>query len=291
MELRHLRYFVAVAEELHFRRAAERLHIAQPPLSLQIAELERELGARLLDRRQGRSTRLTAAGKCFLDDARRILAATDQAAERARRAQHGTAGSLSVGMTSSMAYGIVPTLLRQHRVRYPDVQIRLAEMSTAVQEQALLERSIDLGFCYAPLEHSELASSGIHQETLLVAVAESHPLSAKRGIRLASLAREPLLCFPRHLSPGLFDLIASACRQGGLSFSVVQEATQLQTIIALVCAGLGVALVPETMSKLHRDGVTYRPIRDAMPRVETLVVWRASEASYAKRFLRLARGG
>jgi DNA-binding transcriptional LysR family regulator len=276
MELRHLRYFVAVAEELHFRRAAERLHMAQPPLSLQIAQLEEEIGCRLFDRSDRRRVRLTPAGESFLEEARPLLDRVQHAVESARRAQAGEIGTLTVGLTSSMAYGVVPGLVRTFRKQNPGVAIRLLEMTTAQQERALLDRRLDLGFCYPPLEHDGFRTAVVQEERLTLAVPESHPLARHREVRLRSLGPEAFLSFPRSLSPGLYDLILSACRQAELTPKFAQEATQLQTIIALVAAGLGVAIVPESMAALQRTGVVYRRLAGTRVRVRTIAVWRAA---------------
>src|SRR5258706_8461649 len=277
MELRHLRYFIAVAEELHFRRAAERLHIAQPPLSLQIAQLESEIGVRLFERSPGRPVRLTPAGAVFLDDARSMLNRLEQSVERARRARAGEIGSLAVGLTSAMAYGVVPLLLRKFRREHPDMSLRLLELTTAQQERALLARGLDLGFCYPPLEHRGFNTLCVHEEGMVLAIPSSHRLAKERRVRWRTLSEEPFLSFPRSVSPGLYDLILSTCQRARIAPRIEQEATQLQTIVALVCAGLGVAIVPESMAALKRAGVTYRPFFDRTPNIQTLAVWRREE--------------
>lgn len=290
MDLRHLRYFVAVAEELNFRRAAERLHVSQPPLSAQIAQLETELGARLLERSPGQQTRLTPAGAVLLEEARFILEKLNQSVEKVRRADKGEIGTLTIGMTSSMAYGVVPLLLRDFRQENPSVALRLLELTTAQQEKALLDRTIDLAFCYPPLENIGFNTLPVCDETLVLAIPEAHPFAARKKIRLRDLHNEALLTFPRALSPGLYDLIHSAISDRAPSPKTAQEATQLQTVIALVCAGLGVAIVPESMAKLKRKGVEYRSFKDPMPNVQTLLVWRKETAYPAtKRLITLAK--
>ncbi|MCX6592680.1 MAG: LysR family transcriptional regulator [Acidobacteria bacterium] len=274
MEIHHLRYFIAVAEELSFRGAAERLHISQPPLSVQIAQLERELGTRLLERSAGKTTRLTAAGAVFLDEARALLDGLDRSIERTRRTGRGEVGTISVGLTSSMAYGVVPLLLRDFRRAHPGVTLQLLEMTTAQQEKALLARTLDLAFCYPPLENPGFKTRNVGEEGMVLAIPDSHPLAGTRPVRVGELQGETILTFPRHLSPGLFDRMLAAFSMAGLTLRIAEEATQLQTIIALVCAGLGVAVVPASMAKLAREGVEYRSILDPMPVVETLLVWR-----------------
>ena len=285
MEIHQLRYFVAVAEELNFRRAAERLHISQPPLSVQISQLERDIGTRLLDRTPGAKTRLTPAGQVFLDEARTLLESLDRSIDRTRRTGLGEAGVLSIGLTSSMAYGLVPLRLRDLSRAHPEVTLRLLELTTAQQEKALLARTLDLGFCYPPLEHQGFKTCSVAEEGMVLAIPDSHPLTQSRKVRLRQLKGEHILTFPRHLSPGLFDRMVAAFSHAGLSLKIAEEATQLQTIIALVCTGLGVAVVPASMAKLAREGVEYRPIQDPMPAVETLLVWREDGLNPAAKHL------
>lgn len=285
MEIHHLRYFVAVAEELSFRKAAQRLHISQPPLSVHIGQLERELGARLLDRSAGTRTRVTPAGAVFLEEARAILALLERSVELTRRAAQGQGGTLSVGLTSSMAYGVVPLLIRDFTRENPEVTLRLLELTTAAQEKALQAHTLDLAFCYPPLENHEFKTLAVCQEQMVLAIPDSHALAKTKKVRLKQLQGEVLLSFPRQLSPGLYDLMTTAFSQAGLSPRIAEEATQLQTIIALVCAGLGVALVPESMAGLAREGVAYRSILDPMPAVQTLLVWRGEPLYSAARKL------
>jgi DNA-binding transcriptional LysR family regulator len=281
MDFTQLRYFIAVAEELNFRRAAERLHMSQPPLSLQIAQLEGQLGVQLIERNPGARTRLTAAGAGFLEDARRILALAEQAAERACRTGKGEIGSLSVGLTSSMAYGAVPLLLRDFRNANPGLKLQLRELTTAQQEKSLREGTLDLGFCYHPLENADFQTLPVHEETVILALPETHPLTRKTRVALTSLRGESFLSFPRQVSPGLYDLILTAFAQAGFAPNIAQEATQMQTLIALVCAGLGVAVVPESMEKLTRPGVEYRFFSKTMPAIQTVAVWREEALSPA----------
>jgi len=288
MEVHQLRYFVAVAEELSFRRAAERLHISQPPLSVQIAQLEAEIGTRLLERSAGTKTRITPAGAVLLEEARALLEALDRSIERVRRTGNGEIGEVSVGLTSSMAYGIVPLLLRDFSRANPEVTLRLMELTTAQQERALLARTLDLAFCYPPLENSGFETLRVCEEGMVLAIPDSHPLTRKPRIRLRDLQKQMVLSFPRRLSPGLFDRMVGAFSAAGLSLNIAEEATQLQTIIALVCTGLGVAVVPASMAALAREGVEYRPILDPMPTVETLLVWRGGgQTSAAEKLTRL----
>jgi DNA-binding transcriptional LysR family regulator len=189
-----------------------------------------------------------------------------------------------------MAYGVVPSTVREFRAQTPGVEVRLVEMTTAEQERALLDRSLDLGFCYGPLEHAEFETVLIASESLMVAMSASHQLARRRRVPLAVVRHEPFISFPRRLSPGLYDSIAAACRSAEFTPSVIQEATQMQTIVALVDAGMGIAIVPESMSALVRAGVVYRPIQGRAARIQTLLAWRASHVYTAMaRFVEMAR--
>jgi DNA-binding transcriptional LysR family regulator len=290
MELRHLRYFVAVAEELHFRRAAERLHISQPPLSEQIGQLEEELGARLLERNRGREVRLTAAGTAFLEEARKILLHVAEAAEMVHRASRGEIGTLRVSMAPAMAYGVVPMILRQLRADLPTISLQLSELVTPLQEKALLDRRLDVGFCYGRLQSDSLVAECIHCEHLVLAVPDHHPMANQGRVKLSQLEGEQFITIPRTTSPGLYDLISQVCYKAGLSPKVAQETNQFQTAIGLVCVGMGVALVPESMAALKRKGVNYLATDDEIPVVETLMVHLPDEPYPAMiRFMDLAR--
>jgi DNA-binding transcriptional LysR family regulator len=290
MELRHLRYFVTVAEELHFGRAARRLHLSQPPLSMQIKALESEVGAMLLARSR-RKVELTPAGVVFLREAREILARVEQAGAAARRADRGEIGELSIAFITIADYNVLPVVLSEFRARHPGVRLNLREATTDAQLRDLAAQRIDVGFMLAPVQDSTLASEPLLREPLIAALAERHPLARKRGaLALASLAEWPFILFPRHMAPGLYDDIVSFCRQTGFSPRVEQEAVQMQTIVSLVSAGLGVALIPASMRNLGRAGVVYRLLREKSPLTELVVAWRQGETSPALvRFLESTR--
>src|SRR5262245_26825869 len=192
MELRHLRYFVVVAEELHFRRAAERLHMSQPPLSQQIRALEAEVGATLLLRNQ-RKVELTAAGAAFLERAREILAAVEDAALEARRVQRGEVGRLAIGFVGSAMYSFVPDLLRAFRERYPDIQLRLQELGTSEQLRQLENGRLDVGFMRTPSTRPELRAETVLEERVVAALPDAHPLAARARLRLTDLEGQPLV--------------------------------------------------------------------------------------------------
>ena len=264
MELRHLRYFVAVAEELSFTRAAERLHIGQPPLSQQIQALEAEVGARLFDRSK-RWVRLTEAGKLFLEDARAILAQSERAAERARRAQRGEAGELRVGFTFSTPFTpLFARTIRRYRQLYPDVALTLHEMTTLHQIDALEARTIDLGFVRPPEvalpEH--LALTTLRRDALLLVLASDSPLARKRKIKVADLAELPWVMYPKESGVGINHAILGMCRAAGFVPQVAMEAGEAATIIGLVAAGIGVSVLPSPFQSMHLEGVVFRPLDD-----------------------------
>jgi len=277
VELRHLRYFVAVAEELHFGRAAERLHISQPPLSMQIRALEDALGVQLLLRTQRRVS-LTQAGAVFLGEARQILARTESAVLLAQRASRGEVGDLAVGFVSTADYNVLPPLLREFRTRAPAVRLTLHESTTDRQLADLVDGRIDVGFVLPPVEDLRLAYRTIHREPLVAALPARHPLARKSGkVRLAALAEAPFILFPRPLAPSLYDAVVSFCRSAGFSPHVEQEAVQMQTIVSLVSAEIGVALIPASLQHLGRTGVTYKALVEASPLTEIGLAWRRDD--------------
>lgn len=278
MEMRHLRYFVTVAEELHFGRAARKLHISQPPLSMQIRSLEEELGVTLLNRNQ-RHVALTHAGNAFLGEARHILARLDQAVLMTRRAGRGEIGELAIGFISVADYNVLPIVLREFRTRFPLVKLTLRESTTDAQVADLIAGRIDVGFLLPPVADPSLCSAPILREPLIAALPEQHPLARKAGrLALAKLKDAPFILFPRSMAPGMYDDILSFCRSAGFSPRVEQEAVQMQTIVSLVSAELGVALIPASLTNLQRTGVTYKSLKEASPLIEIHLAWRGGEA-------------
>ncbi|MBW4454786.1 MAG: LysR family transcriptional regulator [Nostoc indistinguendum CM1-VF10] len=277
MELRHLRYFIAVAEELHFSKAAERLHIAQPPLSQQIQQLEAELGVELFQRKTKRQVQLTEAGQVFLQEAYQLFAQLSKAIDLTQRTGRGEKGKLRVGFTSLVTYDLLPVILRRFREQFLEVELVLQELTTTQQEQALFNRRIHVGFAHPPLEDNTLNQECIQQEGLVVTLLETHLLARQKNISVRSLLNENFIMFPRHLGPGLYDQILSLCQQGSFSPKVTQEAIQMQTIIGLVSAGMGIAIVPSSLQNLQRAGVVYRALEEKTPLVETAVVWRQED--------------
>jgi DNA-binding transcriptional LysR family regulator len=289
MELRHLRYFLAVADELHFGRAAARLHIAQPPLSQQIRQLERELGFDLFLRTH-RRVRLTDAGRAFRDEASSLIERLGQATVAAQRVARGESGALAVGFVASATYALLPRLYRRFRERHPGVALTLSEMSTAEQVEALRAGRIHLGLARAPVGDETLAAEPLADEPLVVALPVRHPLAAQRALALRALAHEPFVLFPRQPRPGWIDVVQDACRTAGFQPAVAQEALELSTAVTLVAAGIGVTLVPSSAQALRLAGVVYRDLCSPAPVTRLLALHRADEPRpVVQRFLEVAR--
>ncbi len=276
MELRHLRYFTAVAEELHFGRAAARLHIAQSPLSQQIRRLERELGVSLFERSR-RSVRLTDAGRLLQEHAAPLLAQADRLEATMRDAAAGRTGALTVGFVGSATYTTLPAVVRAHRLAYPEVEVRLVEMTTGPQVDALIAGQIDVGFVRPPVRSDAIAVTPLVEERLLVALPDSHPLVKRRAVDVQALATEPFVSFPRQIGSGLYDEILAVCTAAGFSPIVVQEANEMQTIVSLVSAGIGVALVPESMQAFGRPHVVFRELRGSAVTLRLALAHRAGD--------------
>lgn len=278
MELRHLRYFIAVAEELHFGRAAERLHVAQPPLSQQIRALEDELGVQLF-RRTSRRVELTGEGRLFLDHARLVMMHAQRATEAAKAASRGEAGRISIGFVTSSVYSLVPTIMREfHRLR-PQVELNCFELKPLKQTVALLNREIDVGFLRMPVREPGLQSALLNEEPLVLAVPSDHPKASDQPVNLGDFATEPFIMLPRALAQVFYDTQLSACRQAGFTPRHGQETGEWQTALALVAAGLGVTLVPESLRHWQRPGVVYCGLKGTRARVELHVAWRVEKAT------------
>ncbi len=280
IELRQLRYFIAVAEEMHFGRAARRLHMTQPPLSQSIQALEARLGAELFHRTR-RSVTLSAAGRALLPEARRLLQQADALPSLAQRAAAGESGSLSIAFVSMADYSVMPQALREFRAAYPSVQIQLHEATTDLQLDMLSAGEIDLGLLVLPLPEqlkTEFDGMPVLSEPLMLAMPEG--LVRKRGpVSLTQLADQPLIVFPRRLAPAFHDKILARFHDVGLSPRIGQEAIQMQTIIALVSAGMGIALVPQSVSNLQRPGVEYRTLKEAGAPIDMGLAWRRDNDS------------
>ncbi|MEG4572878.1 LysR family transcriptional regulator [Microcoleus sp. N3A4] len=287
MELRHLRYFIAVAEELNFTRAADRLHIAQPPLSQQIQHLEAELGFQLF-RRTKRTVVLTEAGQVFFEESQKIMQQVDRAIQLGRQTSRGELGQLTIGFVSSASHNVVPAILQAFRTLHPAVKLELREMTTNEQLQRLREGQIDIGFIRPPVEEG-INSEIVFREVLIAALPQTHPMADRANVQLRQLSTEPFILFPRSLAPGLYDRIVSFCQQAGFSPIAAQEAIQMQTIVSLVAAEMGVAIVPESMQNFQRLGVVYKPIQEISPIVSIALIWGQNPTPAVLRFLQTAR--
>ncbi|OAI95076.1 LysR family transcriptional regulator [Pseudomonas putida] len=281
MELRHLRYFIAVAEELHFGRAAQALGISQPPLSQQIQALEQELGARLFER-TNRRVALSEAGRLFLEEARQVLAQVDKAADVARRAQLGELGEMKIGFTSSAPFNSsIPKAIYSFRQRFPAVHLNLKEMSSRDVADALLDESIEVGLMRPLTLPESLVATELFREPLVAVLNADHPLveGSEQGLELKALANEPFVFFPRSYGSGLHAQLLSLARQAGFTPHFAQEAAEVMTIIGLVSAGLGVSVLPASFQRMRIDGVVYRTLLDADAVTAVWLVQRREQAS------------
>ncbi|NML30917.1 LysR family transcriptional regulator [Paraburkholderia antibiotica] len=319
-DLRQLRYFVAVAEEKHFGRAAARLSMTQPPLSQAIRALEETLGVELFARTK-RSVELTAVGADLLPEVQRLLAAAEGLRPLAQSLARGEAGVLSLAFVSTADYGLLPLLLRDFGVRHPRVRLELTEATSDVQIEELVAGRIDAGLVIAPLPSrhaAQLSWLPLAREPLVIAMSTERAARLQSGaqadgkgrakgsgkgsvkgnvednaavaqdptaewldvpVSLRDLADAPLVIFPRRLAPGFYDIIMDCYGVAGLTPRIGQEAIQMQTIVSLVSAGMGVALVPQSLRNLRRTGVVYRPLSESVPAIETGLVWRTDEVS------------
>ena len=280
MELRHLRYFVTVAEELNFTRAAKRLGIEQPPLSQQIRQLEEEVGTSLFQRLP-RGVALTGAGGSFLLDAREILERVRLATEHAQRVARGNLGRIRVGMINSAPFHpFVPRLIREFGQRYPEVTLSLEENTTPQLAEAVRDGSVDVALVRPLLgEATGLLIETLFDEEMVVALPEGHHLSRLTSLTLAALAQESFVLFPRPVGSGLYDEIISACRRAGFSPHIGHEVRQVTSIANLVAADLGVSMVPASMQQVLSTGVVYRPIAGDAPKARMSLVYRKDDPS------------
>ena len=256
MDLRRLTYFVAVAEELHFGRAAARLNIAQPPLSRQIAQLENDLGVLLFDRSRSQ-IRLTQAGEVLLDRARDALDRLQQTKSEVRRIGEGMSGRLRVAFVGSATYGVLPDVIKAFRAAYPDVELALSAMNNAELKRAVIQREIDIAIARPSLNDDELKSEPLHREPLILALPDTSSLLNDPPIRLAALKHETFVLYPRRPRPSFADYILQICQHEGFTPSLLVMAQDYQTAISLVSVGVGVSLVPESVSQSARPGVAY----------------------------------
>ena len=291
MELRHLRYFLAVAEELNFTRAAERLGINQPPLSLQIRQLEKEIGTPLF-RRKARGVELTNAGKLMLEEARVILKQVEQAKTGVRRRGRGETGRINIGSSGGTYFHpLVPTIIREYRTHYPDVVISPAASNTPLLVARLRAGQIDVAILRPPLGDSEgLALEPLVDEPAVIIVPSGHPLSARASAPLSALAEETFVLFPREINPSNYDMVVDACLRSGFRPKLGQEAPQLVSVIPMVAAGLGVSIVLRSLARICRDGVAHLSIEGDGPRALISLAHRRDDRSAAvQNFVAVAR--
>lgn len=275
IDLRQLRYFVALADELHFGRAAERLGIAQPALTQQMQRLEADLGVSLLDRSQ-RRVQLTAAGTVLLEEGRRVLRQAERAVSLTERAGRGEIGRLVIGVAESASYAVLPELLRAFRREHPDVDLSVQMMNTAAQVTAIRAGDIDAGLGRLPIDTEGLSERTIRTDPVAVLLPEEHRLATARALTLRELAGEPLIIYPASPRTSWVDYMLSVFRDAGVEPNPAQEASDTFTAMSLVAAGLGVTLVPGTAGLFSRPGIVWRPLREPAPRT-TLVLLHAHE--------------
>jgi len=290
MELRQLRYFLAVAEELHFGKAAERVHIAQSPLSRQIKQLEDELGVQLF-RRTKRSVELTDAGRALIPEAEDILSATRRAKETAVGAQQGRIGRLTIGFTQSAMYTPLPRILRQYNTIAPRVELHFREhVLTPEQVLALTTSRMDLGFLRPPVANPDIELLPLMHEKLVLAVPEGSALARKPVLALRDVANENFVTFSKSIDSSLSAAVLGLCQATGFQPRITQEAKEVATIVMLVASGLGVALVPASAEAIRQDGVALRPIEGETPTLTVALAWnRATRSAVRDEFIAVAR--
>jgi len=288
MELKHLTSFLAVAERLSFIRAAEHLHLSQPALSSQIQHLEEELGVTLLYRNR-RVVRLTPEGEIFVEEARATLARADQAIERVRKVAQGEVGHLRIAFVSSVAIEIVPGIVTAVRNKLPNVSLDLRNMRSSLQVQGLLNGTVDIGFVRLPLVHDDLSLQVAHREPFVIVLPKDHALAKRPRLRLADLKREPFVAYGRHWAPGFFDSIVRLCSDAGFTPNIVQETGEMYTAIALVAAGVGVAILPRSIVLAQRANIAVKPLPATVGLSEIAIATRKDhDTPLLRSFLKIA---
>jgi DNA-binding transcriptional LysR family regulator len=278
MELRHLRYFVAVAEMLHFRHAAELVHVAQPALSQQIHQLEEEIGVTLFARSHHK-VQLTPAGKAFYEKAQAILKAAKQAVVEARKVEHGEAGTIRIGFVSTAAISILPDILKKLQEQVPSAEVELKELAPDEQIDGLYREKLDIGFLHARLTGDVLETMVVERERLILALPDSSELARSRSVDLRKLASQTAIMPARHSTSGYYEHLWAAYQLAGVIPERVHHTRLLQTGLLLVGAGLGVSIVPESFKSIHIKGVVYRNLLVEPPPCELIAAWRRDNAS------------
>lgn len=288
MELRHLIYFITVAEELHFGRAAERLQMTQPPLSKQIQQLEDEIGVKLFKRNK-RHVELTTAGKIFLTEAKEVLDRLDQAVDTAQRAQRGEFGRLVIGFVGSATYDILPQFVREYRRRFPHVSVVFHELSTPAQINALLDRQIDIGLLHPPVASTLIETTPVKLGHAALSLPKHHPLAKKKKIPIEDLRNMSFIVVSRDIWPGLYDEFLSLFQHTDFSPKIIQETTEYQMVVGLVSAGIGIGVVPATAEKLFNLDVVYREIAEYPLHAVLSMAWlKTNENPAVQQFVALA---
>jgi len=291
VELRHLRYFVAVGEEEHFGRAAERLHVVQPALTRQVRQLEEEIGCALFERLK-RGVRLTEAGKSFLEEARRLLADLGRSVDRTRLVAQGKVGRLRVGFSDTATYsGELPSILHNFRTRWPDVRLELFPSSSVAAGEQLRRQEVDVAFVYVvPSDLRELKSHTISVERWVLALPRAHPLVKSKRVRLRDLKGEPFVWFPRPVAPPLHDRVLAACHAAGLTLNIVQEVNNPTTMLSLVAGGIGLSFTITSAARTKPDSVVLREVEDLRDTSELATIWRADNKVPAlQKFIEMVR--
>lgn len=280
MDLRHLRYFVAVAEQLSFRRAAEKLNMAQPPLSAQIKALETELQARLFDR-TSRRVRLTSAGRVFLEEAQAVLAGAARAGQRARDAERGLVGTLRIGLVAPLANAWLAGILRRFRQQFPGIELSLFELTTAEQLRRLRAEELDAGLLRPPVTFPELDSRFVRQSRQVLALPENHPLARKPRLQWRDFHHQELVLIHPSSQHGFYDAFLAACAKAGAQPRVAQYANDISTKMWLISAGFGIAPTTSLLAEVKRPGLVFRPLPAGLPPVNTVLAWRRDNHSAA----------
>jgi len=291
VELRHLRYFVAVGEEEHFGRAAERLHVVQPALTRQIRQLEDEIGCALFERLK-RGVRLTEAGKSFLEEAKRLLADLSRSVDRTRLVAQGKVGRVRVGFSDTATYsGELPSLLHTFRARWPEVRLELFPSSSVIAAEQLRRQEVDVAFGYViPTDLRDLKTHTISVERWVLALPQAHPLVKSKRVKLGDLKREPFVWFPRAVAPPLYDRVLAACHAAGLTLNIVQEVNNPTMMLSVVAGGIGVSFTITSAEKMKPDSVVLKKVDDLRVTAELSAIWRGDNKVPAlQKFIEVVR--
>ena len=279
MELRHLKYFRTVAEELHFGKAAIRLNMSQPPLSLQIRQLENELGVPLF-RRTKRNVELTEEGEVFLEKVYQLFTSLDEAIETVKMVNRGEIGEIVIGFIASAAYDILPIIMKHYKQHYPDMHVILKQLTSEKQIKALQEGSLHIGIVSEPIEYEEITHKIIRCEPMVIAIQKEHPLASKSSaVNLIEFANDSFVLTGRKSNPRYYDGVINCCYQAGFSPQIIQETEEMSSVLSLVSAGIGVAVVPASMQLLLATKIVYRDLRNINYRTTTALAWQSDNNS------------